>query len=176
MPPICRAALRDQPCTVRYPTPIRSFNTRVACVYAFTALLGLLLLSDLLFASDAWHDFARWFGSAWGVPLPLSNKLFGLSLALYAAMLGGALRAMAPSTRCWTAGLALIWPSRSRASPPFSCRNRSSPPRSCSSAWSANVWKHHVRRGRSGPCADRRDLPAPLLASARRPGRARSRQ
>ncbi len=59
-------------------------------LYALTALLGLLLVGDLLFATDTWKEFARWFGSSWGVPLPETNKLFGLPLALYAAVLGGA--------------------------------------------------------------------------------------
>src|SRR5947209_10888738 len=59
-------------------------------LYAFTALVGLLLLGDLVFGTEWWKEFARWFGSAWGVPLPASNKLFGLPLALYAAVIGGA--------------------------------------------------------------------------------------
>jgi Cu+-exporting ATPase len=59
-------------------------------LYAFTAAVGLLLLGDLVFATEWWKSFATWFGSAWGVPLPTTNQIFGLPLALYAAMLGGA--------------------------------------------------------------------------------------
>jgi Cu+-exporting ATPase len=58
-------------------------------LYVFTAVVGLLLLGDLVFATDAWREFARWFGGSWGVPLPTTNKLFGMPYALYAALLGG---------------------------------------------------------------------------------------
>jgi Cu+-exporting ATPase len=59
-------------------------------LYAFTAIVGLLLLGDLVFGTEAWKGFAKWFGTSWGLPLPTTNEVFGLPLALYAAMLGGA--------------------------------------------------------------------------------------
>ena len=58
-------------------------------LYVFTALLGLLLAADLLFPTGVWRSFADWSADN-GVPLPKTNTLFGLQLALYAAILGGA--------------------------------------------------------------------------------------
>jgi Cu+-exporting ATPase len=59
-------------------------------LYVFTAAVGLLLLGDLVFATESWKSLAVWFGTSWGVPLPTTNLVFGLPLALYAAMIGGA--------------------------------------------------------------------------------------
>jgi Cu+-exporting ATPase len=60
-----------------------------AFLYVFTAVVGLLLGADLLFRTDTWPAFAEWSADN-GVPLPKDNLLFGLPLALYAALLGGA--------------------------------------------------------------------------------------
>jgi P-type Cu+ transporter len=58
-------------------------------LYAFTALIGLLLVADLVFPTSLWRSFAEW-SSDNGVPLPKDHFLFGYQLALYAAVLGGA--------------------------------------------------------------------------------------
>src|SRR5438132_8137 len=58
-------------------------------LYAFTAFIGLLLAADLLFPTRVWRSLAEWSADN-GVPLPTDNLLFGLPLALYAAVLGGA--------------------------------------------------------------------------------------
>ena len=143
-------------------------------LYVFTALIGLLLARRSAFPDRSLAFFADWTSDN-GVPLPKDNLLFGFQLALYAAVLGGAARPLR------LARFAAAGPHRRRPGPGHRLHRRHSL-RGNARRRRGRVHRHgrrmsgklHLRAHPAGRCADRRDLPAPLLAAARRAGRARA--